>query len=91
LLSLTTRFFMIEVSRLHFIHDCINDGKLEMDYIKTGDQLVDLLTKPLAHEPRSSTGATCPERDLQHCVGTTWLGGVLLLVTCCFVSSFWFS
>ena len=33
--------------RFHFIRDCINNGTLETDYVRTGDQLADLLTKPL--------------------------------------------
>ena len=36
--------------RFHFIRDCINNGTLETDYVRTGDQLVDLLTKPLPRE-----------------------------------------
>ena len=34
----------------HFIRDCINNGTLETDYVRTGDQLADLLTKPLPRE-----------------------------------------
>jgi len=34
----------------HFIRDCISSGVIETDYIRTGDQLADLLTKPLPHE-----------------------------------------
>jgi hypothetical protein len=30
----------------HFLRDCINDGKVAVDYISTGDQLADMLTKP---------------------------------------------
>jgi len=36
--------------RFHFIRDCINNGSLETDYVRTGDQLADLLTKPLPRE-----------------------------------------
>ena len=36
--------------RFHFIRDCINNGTLETDYVRTGDQLADLLTKPLPRE-----------------------------------------
>lgn len=36
--------------QFHFIHNCIRSGVLETDYIKTGDQLADLLTKPLVRE-----------------------------------------
>jgi len=34
----------------HFIRDCINNGTLETDYVRTGDQLADLLTKPLPRD-----------------------------------------
>lgn len=34
----------------HFLRDCINDGKLLADYVATGDQLADMLTKPLGHD-----------------------------------------
>jgi hypothetical protein len=36
--------------RFHFIRDCISSGVIETDYIRTGDQLADLLTKPLPRE-----------------------------------------
>lgn len=36
--------------RFHFIRDCINSGAIETDYIRTGEQLADLLTKPLPRE-----------------------------------------
>jgi hypothetical protein len=36
--------------RFHYIRDCINNGILEIDFIRTGDQLADLLTKPLPRE-----------------------------------------
>jgi hypothetical protein len=36
--------------RFHFIRDCISSGVIETDFIKTGDQLADLLTKPLPRE-----------------------------------------
>jgi hypothetical protein len=33
--------------RFHFIQDCINNGVLVADFIRTGDQLANLFTKPL--------------------------------------------
>jgi len=36
--------------RFHFLRDSISSGVIETDYIKTGDQLADLLTKPLPRE-----------------------------------------
>jgi hypothetical protein len=33
--------------RFHYIQDCINNGVLETDFIRTNDLLADLLTKPL--------------------------------------------
>jgi hypothetical protein len=33
--------------QFHFIRDCINNGILVVDFIRTGDQLADLFTKPL--------------------------------------------
>jgi hypothetical protein len=36
--------------RFHYIRDCINNGVLETDFIRTGDQLEDLLMKPLPRE-----------------------------------------
>lgn len=34
--------------RFHFIRECIDDDKIYVDHISTGDQLMDILTKPLA-------------------------------------------
>jgi hypothetical protein len=36
--------------RFHYIRDCINNGVIETDFIRTGDQLADLLMKPLPRE-----------------------------------------
>ena len=33
--------------RYHFIRDCVENGKIGVNYVPTGDQLADLLTKPL--------------------------------------------
>jgi hypothetical protein len=32
----------------HFIHDCINSGKINVEHVRTGEQLADIPTKPLA-------------------------------------------
>ena len=33
--------------RYHYIRDCVEEGKIEVNYICTDDQLVDILTKSL--------------------------------------------
>lgn len=33
---------------LHFVHDLVSKGLLNVSYVNTRDQLADLLTKPLA-------------------------------------------
>lgn len=33
--------------RYHFIRDCVETGKITVEHVSTGDQLADLLTKPL--------------------------------------------
>ena len=33
--------------RYHFIRECVEDGRMTVDYIRTEDQLADILTKPL--------------------------------------------
>ena len=35
-------------TRYHFILECVDDGRIEVEYIKTEDQLADLLTKALS-------------------------------------------
>lgn len=34
--------------RYHFIRECIEEGRVTVEHIRTGDQLADILTKPLA-------------------------------------------
>jgi hypothetical protein len=33
--------------RYHYIRECIEAGKISVDYVSTGEQLIDILTKPL--------------------------------------------
>jgi hypothetical protein len=33
--------------RYHYIRECIEAGKISVDYVSTGEQLADILTKPL--------------------------------------------
>jgi len=54
-------------TRYHYIRDCIEQGVVEVDHVRTGDQLADILTKPLARmrfaELRMKLGVTKIERD----------------------------
>ena len=34
-------------TRYHYMRDCIEEGKIEVEYVSTEDQLADILTKPL--------------------------------------------
>jgi hypothetical protein len=34
--------------RYHFVRNCVEDGKLEVDHVRTNEQHADILTKPLA-------------------------------------------
>lgn len=34
----------------HFIRGCIGDGKMEVDHVRTEEQLADVLTKPHGHD-----------------------------------------
>lgn len=36
-------------TRFHYIQECINDGKVEVDHVGTDGQLADILTKALGH------------------------------------------
>jgi hypothetical protein len=36
--------------RLHFIRECVEDGKLDIEHVRTEEQIADILTKPLARE-----------------------------------------
>jgi hypothetical protein len=33
----------------HYIRECVEDGKVEVDHVCTDDQLADILTKALGH------------------------------------------
>jgi hypothetical protein len=35
-------------TKYHFIRECVDRGEIELEYVGTGDQLADILTKPLA-------------------------------------------
>lgn len=37
-------------TRFHFIRECVQDGKVAVDYVHTGEQLADILTKALPRE-----------------------------------------
>ncbi|CAL9024981.1 unnamed protein product [Prunus brigantina] len=39
--------------RFHFLHDLCSDGKIELQYCKTGEQVADILTKPSSLHSRS--------------------------------------
>ena len=34
--------------RYHFIRECIGDGKMDIEHVRTEEQLANILTKPLA-------------------------------------------
>ena len=36
--------------RYHYIRDCVEEGKIEVNYICTDDQLADILTKSLGRQ-----------------------------------------
>jgi len=36
-------------TRFHFIHDCVDGGQIVLEFVETGRQLADILTKPLGH------------------------------------------
>lgn len=37
-------------TRFHFIRECIGDGKMDVEHVRTEEQLADILTKPLGHD-----------------------------------------
>jgi hypothetical protein len=37
-------------TRYHFLRDCVKNGSLQVDYVATGDQLADMLTKALPRD-----------------------------------------
>jgi hypothetical protein len=36
--------------RFHFIRECVEDGKLDIEHVRTEEKIADILTKPLARE-----------------------------------------
>lgn len=36
--------------RFHFIRDCVSNGSLQADFVRTEYQMADILTKPLPRE-----------------------------------------
>jgi hypothetical protein len=36
--------------RYHFIRDCVGDGRMRIEHVRTEEQLADILTKPLARD-----------------------------------------
>jgi hypothetical protein len=36
--------------RFHFIHQCIRDGRMDIEHIRTEEKVAEILTKPLARE-----------------------------------------
>jgi hypothetical protein len=36
--------------RYHFIRDCVGDGRMKIEHVRTEEQLADILTKPLARD-----------------------------------------
>jgi hypothetical protein len=55
--------------RFHFIRECVGDGKLDIEHVRTEEQIADILTKPLAHtqfcELRAKLGIVKMSRELQ--------------------------
>jgi hypothetical protein len=36
--------------RFHFIRECVRDGKLDIEHVRTEEQIADILRKPMARE-----------------------------------------
>jgi hypothetical protein len=36
--------------RFHFIRECVGDGKLDIEHVRTEEQIADIPTKPLARD-----------------------------------------
>jgi len=36
--------------RFHFIRECVADGRMDIEHVRTEEQLADILTKPLARD-----------------------------------------
>jgi len=46
-------------TRYHFLHDCVNNGSLRVDYVGTTDQLADMLTKALSRDRLQELRVRC--------------------------------
>jgi hypothetical protein len=57
-------------TKYHFIRECVERGELELEYVRTGDQIADILTKPLGR---------VQFQDLRARIGVTRLASVKLL------------
>jgi hypothetical protein len=55
--------------RFHFIRECVGNGKLEIEHVRTEEQIADILTKPLGRvqflEMRSKLGVVKIGKELQ--------------------------
>jgi hypothetical protein len=59
-------------ARFHFIRECIGDGKMDIEHIRTEEQIADILTKPLARERFCEL---CKKLGVVNQRETTGLGG----------------
>jgi hypothetical protein len=54
-------------TKFHFIRDCIEEGKIKVEYVETAQQLGDILTKPLGRlrfqELRSKVGVEVIKKE----------------------------
>jgi len=70
-------------TRYHFIRDCVEEGRVKVEFIGTNEQLADILTKPLAcvkfMELRSKIGVA----NVQY-VGTRFGGSIVSFNSCTF-------
>jgi hypothetical protein len=57
-------------TKYHFIRECVERGEIELEYVRTGDQIADILTKPLGR---------VQFQDLRARIGVTRLASVKLL------------
>jgi len=56
-------------ARFHFIRECVGDGKLDIEHVRTEEQIADILTMPLARdrfcELREKLGVVKISKELQ--------------------------